>query len=67
MIEEIIREVKKDKKKEARVNRSVRRILKLKEQYEINGNEIQQKEEFVKTINQGIHEIREKIQKGSVK
>lgn len=67
VIEEIIREVKKDKKKEARVNRSVRRILKLKEQYEINGNEIQQKEDFVKTINQEIHEIREKIQKGSVK
>lgn len=61
VIEEIINEVKRDKKKEARVNRSVRRILKLKERYEIDSNPIEQNEEFVKMINQQIHEIREKI------
>jgi len=65
VIEEIIEEVKKDKKKEARVNRSVRRILKLKERYEIDNSVIQQNEDFVKVINQQIHEIREKIERGS--
>lgn len=62
VIEEIINEVKKDKKKEARVNKSVRRILKLKERYGINNNEIKENEDFVKEMNKQIHEIREKME-----
>lgn len=61
VIQEIINEVKSDKRKETRVNRSVKRILKIKQQYNIEDELIEYDEDFVKIINRQIHEIKSKI------
>lgn len=61
LIKSIIDKVKKDKKKQALVNRSVKRILKIKQKYEINDNIVEEKEEDVKKINNRINQLREKM------
>ena len=63
LIETIVKEIKKSSLKEARVNRSVRRILKMKEKYHISDKEIETDEEFKRNINDKIREIRNKIER----
>lgn len=62
LIEGIINEVKKNKLKESRVNRSVKRILKIKEKYKINDEEIIQNGEFIKDVNNRIRDINNKVE-----
>ena len=61
IINKIIEEVKQDKRKEARVNRSVKRILEAKEKYNCNNNEVKKQEHFVNEINEKIESIKQKI------
>lgn len=63
LIEKIIKEVKKSKKKEYRVNKSVNRILKIKEKYNCNNKEIRKDENFVQEINKRIEKINEEVNK----
>ena len=61
VIEEIIKKVKKSPINEARINRSVKRILKIKEKYQINDDEISIDDNLVDNVNKKINEIKEKI------
>lgn len=61
IIEKIVKEVENSKVKQARVNRSVKRILKIKEKYNISDEQIQPNEEIENEINNEILKIREKI------
>ena len=63
VIDKIISNVSRNIIKESRVNKSVNRILKMKEKYNVNNQEIKYDEEFVKNINTQILEIREKIER----
>lgn len=63
IIENIVKEIKKSPLKEARVNRSVRRILKMKEKYYISDKEIETDEKFKKNINDKIIKIRDEIER----
>ena len=60
VIDKIIKEVKKDKIKETRINRSVKRILSMKQKYNINNEIIETDTEFIETINEKIKEIKSK-------
>ena len=62
VIEEIIKNVKTSIFKESRVNKSVNRILKIKEKYNINNEEIEYNEIFLNKTNKEILEIRNKIE-----
>ena len=44
-----------------KVNKSVTRILKVKEKYQLNDEEIKKDDEFVDKINKKIEEIRQKV------
>lgn len=59
IINKIIEGVKQDKRKEARVNRSVKRILEAKEKYNCNNDEIEKQEEFVEKINEQIESVKQ--------
>lgn len=61
IIEKIIKEVKKSPLNEARVNRSVKRILNVKEKYQINDKEISIDDNLIDNINKKIIEIKEKV------
>ncbi len=61
VIDKLLNMVNKDKLIEARVNRSVNRILNLKNKYKINDNEIQVDNDFVININKEISNIRNLI------
>lgn len=63
VIEEIIKNVKLSVFKESRVNKSVNRILKTKEKYSINNEEIEYDETFLNKTNKEILEIRNKIER----
>ena len=62
MIENIIKEIKKSSIKEARVNRSVRRILKIKDKYHLNDEEIKIDDDFKLNINNKIREVKTKLE-----
>ena len=62
IINKIIEEVKQDKRKEARVNRSVKRILEEKEKYNCNNDQVEKQEGFVEKINEQIHNIKQTIE-----
>lgn len=62
MIENIIKEIKKSSIKEARVNRSVRRILKIKDKYHLNDEEIKSDDDFKLNINNKIREVKTKLE-----
>ena len=61
VIDKIIQLAKEDKIKMKRINKSVTRILKVKEQYTLNNALIEKDEAFIKDINKQIEEIREKV------
>lgn len=61
LIEKIIKEIKRNKLKEARVNRSVKRILNIKEKYDANNEEIMIDENFINDINNKIINIKNKF------
>ncbi len=61
VIEKIIKLVKENKIEEKRINKSVRRILKVKEKYGLNNNYIEKDDEFVDYINEKIEDIRQKV------
>ena len=63
IIEQIIEEVKQSSIKQARVNRSVKRILALKEKYNIEDKEVQVDKKWIEETNKKIQEIRDKVQK----
>ncbi len=58
IIDKILKQVKTGKIKEYKINKSVRRVLKLKEKYNINDKEINYDETFVETINKKIDELK---------
>ena len=53
--------VRKGKIEEKYINRSVLRILKAKEKYDINDNVINKDENFIHEINEEIEEIRKQV------
>ena len=57
-IEQIINEIKKDKKKENRINRSIKRILNIKEKYNVKDKEIIIKKNYLNYINKKIINIK---------
>ena len=61
VIDKIIQLAKEDKLKMKRINKSVTRILKVKEQYTLNNALIEKDEAFISNINKQIEEIREKV------
>ena len=61
VIDKIIQLAKEDKIKMKRINKSVTRILKVKEQYTLNNALIEKDEAFISNINKQIEEIREKV------
>ena len=61
VIDKVIKLVKEDKLKMKRVNKSVARILKVKEKYNINDEQIEKDDTFVENINNPIEEIRDKV------
>ena len=65
LIEKIIYDVKEGKINISKINRSVRRILKVKEKYKIENGEIKYIENLPQEINNKIENIKEKI-KGKV-
>lgn len=65
LIEKIIYDVKEGKINIGKINRSVRRILKVKEKYKIENGEIKYIENLPQEINNKIENIKEKI-KGKV-
>ena len=65
LIEKIIYDVKGGKINIGKINRSVRRILKVKEKYKIENGEIKYIENLPQEINNKIENIKEKI-KGKV-
>ena len=58
LIEQIVNEIKRDKLKEIRINRSIKRILNIKEKYKVNDKEIIADENFIKSINNKIINIK---------
>ena len=60
-IENLIKTVKNNKKKEARINRAVNRIIKIKEKYKINNDKITVDNDFCNIINKKIRDVKEKI------
>ena len=63
ILDKIVKEVENNKTRQARVNRSVKRILKAKEKYKINDMQIQYNENIINEINGQILKIREKVNK----
>ncbi len=61
VIDKIIKLVKEDKQKMKRVNKSVSRILKVKDQYNLNDELIEKDEPFITRINKKTEEIRQKV------
>lgn len=61
VIDKIIELVKEDKLKVKRINKSVRRILKVKEQYALNDELVEKDKTFIEHINKQIEEIRQKV------
>lgn len=61
IIEKLIKKVKSKSIFQARVNRSVQRILKIKEKYNINDNEIKYDEQLIKETNKKIETIYNKM------
>ncbi len=61
VIDKIIKLAKEDKLKMKRINKSVMRILKVKEQYELTDELIEKDETFIEDINNQIEEIRQKV------
>lgn len=61
VIDKIIKLAKEDKLKMKRINKSVRRILKVKEQYALNDELVEKDETFIEHINKQIEEIRQKV------
>ena len=58
LIEQIINEIKKDKLKEIRINRSIKRILNIKEKYNVNDKEIITNKDFIRDVNNKIINIK---------
>lgn len=63
LIEAIIKEIKESSLKKARVDRSVRRILRIKEKYNVNNQEVTIEEDFKRNINDKIKEVKKKTEK----
>ena len=63
VIDKIIKLAKENKLEMKRINKSVTRILKVKEQYELKDELIEKDEAFIENINVPIEEIRQKILK----
>ncbi len=61
VIDKIIELAKENKLKMKRINKSVMRILKVKEQYELKDELIEKDEAFIENINNQIEEIRQKV------
>lgn len=61
MIEKLIKKAEKSTILQARINRSVKRILEIKDKYNINDNEISIDNEFLKNTNNEIQEINNKL------
>lgn len=61
VIEKIIENVKKEKIEETKINRSVTRILKIKEKYNINNNEIEKNANIVEKVNNKIDDLSKKL------
>lgn len=61
VISEIVEEVKKSSILQSRVDRSVNRILKVKEKFEIQDKETIISEDFIEEINNNVKNIREKV------
>lgn len=61
VIDKIIKLAKEDKLKMKRINKSVMRILKVKEQYELKDELIEKDKAFIENINNQIEEIRQKV------
>lgn len=61
VIDKIIKLAKEDKLKMKRINKSVMRILKVKEQYELKDELIERDKTFIENINNQIEEIRQKV------
>lgn len=64
LIEKLIETTKKNPKQAIKINKSVERILKIKEKYNVNDEEIEKDEELVKDINSKINQIQNKIEEG---
>ncbi len=62
VIKKIIQLAKKNILEEKRIHKSVMRILKLKEKYQIEDKPVTYDEEFIETINKDIEIIRKKVQ-----
>ena len=61
VIDKIIKLAREDKLKMKRINKSVTRILKTKEQYELTDELIEKDETFIEDINNQIEEVRQKV------
>lgn len=61
VIEKIIQLAKEDKIKNKRINKSVRRILKVKEKYDLSDESVRKDDMFIDSINQKIDAIREEV------
>ena len=61
LIENIINEIKNSPLKQARINRSVKRILKTKEKYMLNDRKIVKDENLKQNINTRIKKVKEII------
>ena len=61
VIDKIIQLAKENKIKMKRINKSVMRILKVKEQYELKDEIVKKDETFITEINNQIEEIRQKV------
>ena len=61
LIEQIINEIKKDKLKEIRINRSIKRILNVKEKYNVNDKEITINKSFIRNVNNKIINIKRNV------
>lgn len=61
VIEKIVALVKEHKLEEKRVNKSVRRILALKEKYHVNDEMIKLDKDFIETINDQIEAVRKEV------
>ena len=61
VIEKIIEMAKDNKIEEKRINKSVRKILKVKEKYKLNNEYIEKDEKFINNINERIEDVRQKV------
>ena len=61
VIQEIVEKVKRNPLLEARVNRSVNRIVKAKEKIQIKDTEITFPEDLLENTNEKVREIRKKV------